>query len=103
MVAALVRTTAIEDTRRASEISQETVPNIFAPNLGYLNFQIRLASGESCWTADIPIKNANQLIPCPWEGGAVNVVANPATGFTVAVTPLFAESDDFLDLFQRRI
>lgn len=103
MVAALVRAVAIENERRATEINQDAVPNIFAPNMGFVNFQIRLASGESAWTADIPVKNSNQLIPCPWEGGAVAVVANPAIGFDLAVTPLYAESDDFLDLFQRRI
>lgn len=102
IVAALVRATFISPTATPTEIFQQVAPSIRAPNLGYCSFQIRLESGESCWTEDLPIKNANQLVTCPWPGGAISVAATPRTGVDLVVIPLYAESEEFLDLFDRR-
>ena len=103
MVAALVRAVELQSNKRPTQIFQEEAPDIYAPNLGYACFQIRLADGQVAWTQDVPIKNSNQLVICPWEGGAVRVVVNPAVGVELSATPLYAESEDFLDLFGRRL
>lgn len=67
---------------RATEIYQANSPTIFAPRLGNVNFVV-VHGGVSSYTADIPIKNRNQYIPCPEPRGAVGVRITPESGVTI--------------------
>lgn len=80
---------------QASVIFQGDNPDIYVPSLGYVSFQITVG-GRSAWTADIPVKNKRQFIPCPWEGGATNVKGTPAPGGSLVVTPVYLSYTDGL-------
>lgn len=70
--------TISEPDPSASVIFQEDgQPDIYAPNLGFVHFRVRIGSGISAWLADIPIKNKRQYIPCPFDQGAVAVEWTP--------------------------
>jgi len=49
-------------------IFQEGNPDIYIPNLGYVNFLIATGNVLS-WSVDLAVKNRRCFIPCPWEGG----------------------------------
>jgi len=53
-------------------IFQEGNPDIYIPNLGYVNFLIATGNVLS-WSVDLAVKNRRCFIPCPWEGGALRV------------------------------
>lgn len=59
---------------------QNRNPDIAIPNYGYIQFFIETEGGFGGWTADIPVKNANHFIPCPWPDGATNVRGTPRRG-----------------------
>ncbi len=78
---------------RASQIIQKDNPDIYAPNLGFVNFLVRLGDGTStAWTSDIPVKNVRNLIECPWEYGAIDVRGTPQPGVEFDITPIYKQS-----------
>ena len=74
---------------KATQISQDENPNIFAPSLGYVNFLCRVGSIAGGWTVDLPVKNRRCLIQCPWDDGAVEVRGTPQPGVTWVLTPVY--------------
>jgi hypothetical protein len=69
-------------------IFQESNPDIYVPSLGYVQFLVRVG-GASAWTNDIPVKCLRTFIPCPWDGGAVDVKGTPRYGNQFVVTPVY--------------
>lgn len=87
-IIAAVMVTVDEIPPDITQIFQGENPDIFAPNLGYLNFAV--AVGEtSAWTADIPVKNLRQFVPCPWDAGAIDVKGTPRPGVNWTITPVY--------------
>lgn len=66
-------------------------PDIYIPNLGYVQFAIRVGSSVS-WTADKPVKSLRSFIPCDWEGGAVDVQGTPRPGVEWTLTPVYGSN-----------
>jgi len=83
-----VVTTAING--RTTEIDQGNNPDIYVPALGYVNFLIQVG-GKTGWTSDIPVKNTNQIIECPWVSGAIDVKGTPSYNNAFTVTPLYTQ------------
>lgn len=67
---------------------QEENPDIYIPSLGYVQFLIKVR-GASAWTNDIPVKCLRTFIPCPFEGGAIDVKGTPRYGNEFEVTPVY--------------
>lgn len=83
--AVIVTVTAYDSN--ATIIPQDLNPDIYAPNLGFVNFAIA-TKGAIAWTSDIAVKNFRNFIPCPWEGGAIQVRGTPRPGVTWDITPV---------------
>lgn len=79
-----------------SEIYQDDNPNIYAPNLGYVNFAVNVG-GTISWTSDIPVKNRRNFISCEWEGGAVSVRGTPRPGVAWTIRPVYALVEDAVE------
>lgn len=71
-----------------SIIFQSENPDIYAPNLGYIAFEI-IVGGSTAWTSDIPVKNLRNVIPCEWPSGAIDVKGTPRPGVNWEITPLY--------------
>lgn len=76
-------------------IFQDDNPDILAPNLGYVQFAIAVGNRLS-WTSDIPVKNRRNFIPCPWEGGALQVRGTPRPGVVWTISPVYANVEDVI-------
>lgn len=76
-------------------IGQDSNPDIYAPNLGYVQFGIATARAVA-WTSDIPVKNLRNFIICEWEGGAIQVRGTPRNGVTWTITPVYGKADEAL-------
>jgi len=73
---------------RTTILYQSSNPNILVPNVGYISFLIDVG-GATAWTADIPVKNKRQLIPCDWFAGAIDVRGTPQPGVSWTITPIY--------------
>lgn len=78
-----------------SIINQNDNPDIYAPNLGYVNFLIAIGQ-RTAWTEDIPVKNLRQFVSCPWEGGAIDVKGTPRVGVIWSISPVYARQEDVI-------
>lgn len=85
---ALVTVTSVQNIR-SSVIGQDENPDIYAPSLGHINFLCRVGVTSGGWTVDLPVKNRRNLIPCPWDEGAVAVRGTPQPGVTWVITPVY--------------
>lgn len=74
-------------------IYQDDNPDIFVPNLGYVQFLIAIGN-KLAWTEDIPVKNKRHFITCPWEGGALQVRGTPRAGVTWAISPVYTKQEN---------
>lgn len=74
---------------RLSRVFQGDNPDIVIPRIGNVQFLCRIGS-TSCWTDAIGVRAARQIIPCPWEGGAIDVRGTPDQGVEWALTPVYA-------------
>lgn len=90
--------TVTETSNVITTIIQNDNPDIYAPNLGYVQFAIPIGRNIA-WTSDIPVKNKRNFIPCPWEGGALDVRGTPRPGVTWVLTPVYLEIEKPLPLF----
>jgi len=86
MVGCLVTATTIPP--QVTVIPQDANPDIYAPDIGTVSFKISIG-GKVGWTEDIRVKNSRQIIPCPWDGGAIDVKGTPRTNGSFTVTPLY--------------
>jgi len=75
---------------RQTELDQGDNPDIYVPALGYVNFLVQVGS-RTAWTADIPVKNTNQIIECPWIGGAIAARGTPSYNNQFQVYPIYTQ------------
>lgn len=87
IVAARVVVTAVNN-KAIGTFFQQRNPDIAIPNYGYISFFIPTSGSEGGWTHDIPIKNANNFIPCPWEDGATAVRGTARDGVSWSIQAL---------------
>lgn len=87
IVALRVVVTAVNNESIGTFI-QRSNPDIAIPNYGYVQFFIPTGEGEGGWTADIPIKNANHFVPCPWPEGATNARGTARQGVSWTIQAL---------------
>lgn len=78
-------------------LKEETAstPNIIIPRIGTIFFEylVKKEDGyESAFSEDIPIKNVNQFIPCPWDFGATRVHFKNEIGWEFSVFPVARKS-----------
>lgn len=71
-----------------TEIFQDENPNIFIPRLGNVQFLFRIGN-KLAWSADIPVRNKRQFIPCPWDGGAIDVKGTPVQNVEFSLTKVY--------------
>lgn len=89
IVGAVVSVSSTNSQRQGTKILQAENPDIFAPSLGFINFFCPYdENGNGAWTADIPVKNEYQLVPCPWPEGASGVAGTPNPGVVWEITPV---------------
>jgi len=79
-----------EDIARVTQVAQDDSPDIFVPRTGNVSFYIDTPGGQA-WTEPTPLRNVRQYVPCPAREGAVDVAVTEGTGFTLAVTPVYAD------------
>lgn len=79
-----------EDIARVTQVAQGDSPDIFVPRTGNVSFYIDTPGGQA-WTEPTPLRNVRQYVPCPAREGAVDVAVTEGTGFTLAVTPVYAD------------
>jgi len=72
----------------ATIIFQGDTPDIYAPSLGHVSFLCKVG-GAFGWTVDIPVKNRRQLIPCPWQFGAIEVKGTAKGGAVFFLDPIY--------------
>lgn len=87
IVGVLVTTTAINLSNVATIIAQEDNPDIYAPNVGYVNFRVKIGEVYG-WTEDLPVKNTRHYIPCPAGAIATDVAGTPRPGVAWTLTPV---------------
>lgn len=78
------------DNKSIGVFIQNKNPDIAIPNYGYIQFFIPTFDGEGAWSEDIPVKNANAFITCPWPDGATKVRGTPRAGVLWAIQALRA-------------
>lgn len=91
----IVTVTSIDSD--ATTIFQTDNPDIYVPNLGFVQFQVSIQNAIA-WTTDIAVKNKRHFIECPWSGGALNVSGTPRGGVTWTLSPVWAlveKTEDF--------
>lgn len=79
-----------EDIAGVTQVAQGESPDIFVPRTGNVSFYIDTPGGQA-WTEPKPLKNVREYVPCPAREGAVDVAVTAGTGFTLDVTPVYAD------------
>jgi hypothetical protein len=87
IVGALVTSTPV-GPNNTTETAQDINPDLLLPDVGVINFLIRVESGATGWTTDIRLKNARQVVECPWPFGAIDVLGTPRPGWVQTITPI---------------
>jgi len=88
---AIVTAITVDDGEIGAIFQEGGNPDIRIPDLGHINFKIQVGQSTS-WTNDIKVKNERAFIPCPWEGGAVDVSGSPRPGVNWDITAVYAKS-----------
>lgn len=66
-------------------------PDIIVPDLGMVQFRVQVGQ-STFWTNNQRVNNIRALIPCEWEGGAIEVSGTPRPGITWELTPIYASA-----------
>lgn len=93
IIGCLVTVTSVGIRNGASIIGQDNNPDIYAPNLGFVNFLVPANGIASGWTPDQPIKNRRCYIPCPAPQGAIRVDGTFRTNVTGVIQPVYAKKN----------
>lgn len=85
--------TVTEIGESSGVIGQSDNPDIYIPNLGFVQFLVQIGS-RAAWTVDQPVKNRRHLIQCPWDGGAIAVRGTPRSGVSWVLTEVYANEEE---------
>lgn len=85
--------TASVDNPDATIINQIENPDLYIPRIGNVQFAIQIRNSVS-WTERVNVTNLRQFIPCPWEGGAIDVRGTPEPGVIMTLTPVIGQVSD---------
>lgn len=85
--------TVTDINQNLSEVFQDDNPTIYIPRLGNIQFLIQVGN-RIAWTADIPVRNRRHFIPCPWEGGAIDVKGTPVPNVQFSLTKVYKRSQE---------
>lgn len=72
-----------------TEVFQGENPNFYVPDLGTLQFFIKVGATTGAWSEPLRVQCRRQFIPCPWEGGASLVQGTPRLGVEWTLTPIY--------------
>lgn len=64
-------------------------PANYFGDLGLIKFRIKADGSATGFTNSIRVQNRRAFIPCPWDGGALEVVGTPRPGVVWTVTPVY--------------
>lgn len=81
------------DDGKATVVSQTANPDLYIPRVANLQFAVQIGNSVS-WTERVNITSLRQFVPCPWEGGAIDVRITPEPGFSSFVTPVTGNVPD---------
>lgn len=84
-----VLVTVTDITESSSMLIQTDNPDVYIPDLGVVNFRVRVNDSDSGWTPDQRVKNRRCFIPCEWDGGAFDVAGTPRNGVVWTLTPVY--------------
>ena len=87
LIGVIVTTTEIDGDVGTTTIEQSDNPDIYAPNLGFVNFRLKVGD-DYAWSSDIPVKVLRNFIPAPQPFPAIAVAGTPRPGVTWQVTPV---------------
>ena len=87
IVGVLVTIDSIDLNNVATTIFQADNPDIYAPNVGYVNFRIKLGDSYG-WSVDYPVKNNRHFIPVPEGFQATRIAGTPRQGVAWTLTPV---------------
>lgn len=85
--------TVTDINQNLSEVFQDDNPTIYIPRLGNVQFLIQVGN-RIAWTTDIPVRNRRHFIPCPWEGGAIDVRGTPVPNVEFSLTKVYKRSQE---------
>lgn len=85
--------TASVDDVNATIIGQDGNPDLYIPRIGNVQFAIQIRNSVS-WTERVNVTNLRQFIPCPWEGGAIDVRGTAEPGVIMSLTPVIGQVSD---------
>lgn len=88
----IVTVTSSDDLGRSVVVQEGGNPDIYPPDLGMVQFQIRIGNTTS-WTNNQRVLNKRAFIACEWEGGAINVAGTPRPGVNWFLTPVYAKTN----------
>lgn len=80
----------------ATIVGQTSNPDLYVPRVANLQFAIQIGNSVS-WTERVNITSLRQFVPCPWEGGAIDVRITPEPGYLSIVTPVIGKIPDDLE------
>lgn len=85
---AVVTTTHVNEDR--TEIFQNDNPDIFVPDLGFIQFLVQVGD-KTAWTTNIRVNCTRQIIECPWVSGAIDVKGTPRPLCEFTITPIYTQ------------
>lgn len=68
------------------------MPDLYYPRLGNVSFFVRTGNAFS-WTEFVSITSTQQIIQCPWEGGALDVKASFYDGVAGELFPVYRRGE----------
>lgn len=64
-------------------------PANYFGDLGLIKFRIKADGAATGFTNSIRVQNRRAFIPCPWDGGALEIVGTPRPGVAWTITPVY--------------
>lgn len=82
--------TVTSEGRTSGFISQESNPDVWFPDLGFVQFAVQIGNSIA-WLRHEKVNSLRHLIQCDWPAGAVAVRGTPRAGVTWTLTPVYTK------------
>lgn len=89
LIRAVAVTVLSDDNDRTIIFQDGGNPDILVPDIGMVQFKV-LIGRSVFWTINQRVSNIRAIIPCEWEGGAIEVRGTPRPGIIWTLTPIYA-------------